>query len=268
VNQEQAIEIRPQPPRLHPATRWHRLVGIASTAVVLVTIATGVVLNHSDALNLAKRETRGTAIRHLYGNANVPLSPSYRVGRGWITQMGQRVFLDRAEILRREAPIVGAVETPDALLIAFEDGVVELDDGLNVVEAYGALDGLAPPLTRVGWNGDDAFVQAAAGIMQFDAATMAFVAGGGSTLRWQAASPLPDAISKDLVSNYGGPGVSYEQLLLDLHSGRLFGLPGVIIVDVAAICMLILGMTGVFLWFKFKRNNVPLRPKDFPSNPP
>ena len=268
MNTPEDLRIRPQPPRVHPVTRWHRLVGIASTAVVLLTITTGLILNHSDAWDLSKRRARSAAVYYLYGHSNPPLSSSYRIGRGWITQIGSRVFLDGAEILQHQALFVGAVEIENAILIAFEDGMVELDEGLNVVERYGVLDGLKPPVKQIGSNGDDAFVEAAAGVMRFDTAAAAFVANDGSVPRWQAASPLPDSISRELVSNYRGPGVSYEQLLLDLHSGRLFGAAGVVIVDAAAVCMLVLAVSGIYLWFKFKRNNLPPPPKELPSNRP
>ena len=268
MNPQEDLRIRPQPPRLHPVTRWHRLLGIVSTAVVLVTIATGLILNHSNLWDLSKRRARSAAVQYLYGHSNAPLSASYRIGRGWITQIGSRVFLDRAEILQHQASFVGAVEIENAILIAFEDGMVELDEDLNVVERYGALDGLKPPIKQIGSNGDDAFVEAAAGVMRFDAAAAAFVASDGTAPRWQAASPLPNVISMELVSNYRGPGVSYEQLLLDLHSGRLFGAAGVVIVDAAAICMLVLAVSGIYLWFKFKRNNLQPPPKELPSNRP
>ena len=268
MNPQEESRIRPQPPRLHPVTRWHRLLGIVSTAVVLLTITTGLVLNHSDLWDLSKRRVRSAAVQYLYGHSNAPLSASYRIGRGWVTQIGSRVFLDQVEILQHPALFVGAVEIDDAILIAFEDGMVELDEGLNVVERYGALDGLKPPVKRIGSSEDNAFVEAGAGVMRFDATAAAFVAIERSAPRWQAASPLPDEISTQLVSNYRGPGVSYEKLLIDLHSGRLFGAAGVVIVDAAAICMLILAVSGVYLWFKFKRNNLPPPPKEVPSNRP
>ena len=42
-------------------------------------------------------------------------------------------------------------------------------------------------------------------------------------------------------------------VLLDLHSGRLFGHGGVLVVDLAAISLLVVALTGVYMFFKFKR---------------
>ena len=44
-----------------------------------------------------------------------------------------------------------------------------------------------------------------------------------------------------------------ERWLQDLHSGRFFGTPGVVIVDVASLLMLILAGTGLMLWWRSNR---------------
>ena len=47
-----------------------------------------------------------------------------------------------------------------------------------------------------------------------------------------------------------GSGLPVERVLLDLHSGRIFGKPGVYVVDAAAILFLVLAASGVWLWGK------------------
>ena len=52
---------------------------------------------------------------------------------------------------------------------------------------------------------------------------------------------------------YSGSPLSYERVLLDLHSGRIFGRVGVLVVDAAAVALLLLALSGFYMWFKFKR---------------
>ena len=42
--------------------------------------------------------------------------------------------------------------------------------------------------------------------------------------------------------------MNLEQILLDLHSGRLFGSFGVLVMDLAAILLVVLSITGFVAW--------------------
>ena len=56
----------------------------------------------------------------------------------------------------------------------------------------------------------------------------------------QAASFRPDSIPLD-------------RIILDLHSGHFFGLSGVVLMDIAAIALLLLTGSGIYNWMKRKR---------------
>ena len=45
-------------------------------------------------------------------------------------------------------------------------------------------------------------------------------------------------------------GLSLERLLLDVHSGRIFGRYGPWVVDAAAIALLMLGLSGVWIYVR------------------
>ncbi|MCB2385418.1 PepSY-associated TM helix domain-containing protein [Thalassolituus alkanivorans] len=47
--------------------------------------------------------------------------------------------------------------------------------------------------------------------------------------------------------------ISWQRVLLDLHSGRWFGSWGVWVVDVAALILLFLALSGAWIWFSRKR---------------
>ena len=261
MNPERTPEFKPLPPRIHPVTYWHRVLGIVSTLIVLITIITGLILNHSDAFDLSEKRLRNAVIRSLYGYRDPDIRAAYQTARGWITQLHVRVFLGSDEIMQREALLVGALEIQGSLLVAFADGIVEFNQGLDVVERYGSLDGLKSPLRLIGLLDGALHIYTDAGLFEFEPATGAFkTADADAEPKWLTSDVLPPALRDALVINYGGPGVSYEQLLLDLHSGRLFGLAGVIIVDAAGICLLLLAVTGIYLYFKFKRNALPPPP--------
>ena len=46
------------------------------------------------------------------------------------------------------------------------------------------------------------------------------------------------------------PIITLERLVIDIHSGRFFGISGVVMTDLAAVAILFLAFSGVCAWFK------------------
>ena len=240
--------------RVHPATRWHRVLGIASTAIVIITVLTGLVLNHGDALDLPHRHPQNALIDRLYRQSTDQLPDGYATTRGWVTQLGAAVYLDERPLATHDAPLVGALVRDDMLLIAYRDGLVQYDGQTQVVENFAALDGLPPPLANLGHDARALVVAAASGPLYFDIDKgQASAVPKEAMVEWASAAALPAPLAARLADVYRGSGVSYERVLLDLHSGRLFGRTGELLVDAAALCMLCLALTGTYMFFKFKR---------------
>ena len=42
--------------------------------------------------------------------------------------------------------------------------------------------------------------------------------------------------------------LNWQRLLQDLHAGRLFGLAGQLLMDLAALLLVVLAFTGVIIW--------------------
>ena len=57
-----------------------------------------------------------------------------------------------------------------------------------------------------------------------------------------------------IVRHYRGNGMSLERILLDSHSGRIFGTAGVIIYDILALAVGFLAISGLVLWLRGRRN--------------
>ena len=245
------------------------MIGIVSSVIVAVTIVTGIVLNHTDRLQLGRQHLNSASINAWYGRVAPAIDDGFAVANRWVLQAGSRVFLDAHEVFRHTAQLTGALAQAGALYVLFEDQLVELDNSLNVVDVYTALDGLAPPLTRIATSPSAVVVETARGAMYLDRESGRWRAvDAAQAPQWIApAIPPADLIAKVSVG-FAGDGVTVERVLTDLHSGRLFGSAGVLIVDLAALAMLLLAVSGVYLWFKFKRGNGLAPRRNGPPAPP
>jgi len=47
--------------------------------------------------------------------------------------------------------------------------------------------------------------------------------------------------------------ITYERIIVDLHTGRLFGVVGVTLIDIVTLGMLILSITGTISWIRHKK---------------
>lgn len=240
--------------RVHPVTRWHRVLGIASTLVVIVTVMTGLALNHGEALSLSQSHPDNAVVDKLYRQSAASVPEGYGTPRGWVTQLGAQTYLDTQSIAQHDTPLVGAVVRDDMLLVAYRDALVQYDGTGQWVESYGALDGLPPPLTRLGSDARALAVETASGVLYFDLEQgKVSVAPKEAMIGWSHGARLPPELETGLADAYRGSGVSYERVLLDLHSGRMFGRVGEFVVDAAALCLLTLALSGTYMFFKFKR---------------
>jgi uncharacterized iron-regulated membrane protein len=73
---------------------------------------------------------------------------------------------------------------------------------------------------------------------------------------WAKSSIVPDTVTASLLKQHKGKGLPWERVVLDLHSGRIVGLAGVYFMDLIALLLIFLSVSGITLWAKrtfFKR---------------
>ena len=71
---------------------------------------------------------------------------------------------------------------------------------------------------------------------------------------WSSSEPTPDKLQQSITHKYRGEGLSLERVLLDLHSGRIFGTIGVLVYDLLALALGFLSISGLILWLRSRRN--------------
>ena len=71
---------------------------------------------------------------------------------------------------------------------------------------------------------------------------------------WSIAVSTPPALQQGIENKYRGDGPSLERLLLDLHSGRVFGTIGIVVYDLLALALGFLAVSGLILWVRGRRN--------------
>lgn len=228
--------------------RWHRRVGAVIGAIALLLAITGILLNHSEWLGLAHRTIDRPWLLALYG-IEQPTAVAYPVGDLWVSHWGgNQLYLQQREVSFCQPPLSGAVLWQGQIVAACADGLVLLTPKGEVIERVGTIYGLPLPITGLA-VADQLYLQAADGVYRADL----------DALQWDRAqadpetvvpSPLPVSLATPLGKKLAGAELTLERVVADIHSGRILGGAGVWLADLAALGLVFLGGSGLWLWWR------------------
>jgi len=241
--------------RLRSLFLWHRYLGLAAAAFVATLAVSGALINYSDDLQLSKRHVQTEWLLNWYGIATPSVTASYPAGTHWITQVGERIYFDAREIEDATGPLHGATQLADKVVVAAGDQLLLLTPQGEAIDRLDSAEGIPDAVQAVGVAQGNIVLHTSHGDYQGDDQLLVWRTNPNDTSRvqWTAATSLPDALRRTLVQQYRGAGVTWERLLLDMHSGRLFGATGRTTMSVAAVFMLLLAISGVWHFFQRRR---------------
>jgi len=238
------------------ARRWHRFFGAGSAVFVVFMVLSGLSLNHSHSLGLDQRHVSHPFLLGWYGLGEPENFHSFAVGSDWLSFAGSQLYLNGSTVAN-VSDGVGAVSNGGMLIAAGSKELILLDRAGNLIERQpweppGA--GLIDSLGQL--ENGDVVVKSASQLWLADAELLKWRRSEGTNVRpsWSSPGTTPEALRQAIVEQYRGRGLSLERLLLDLHSGRIFGSAGVLIYDVLALAVGFLAISGLVFWLRSRRN--------------
>jgi len=233
--------------------RWHRRIGIASALLVLLLSVTGLFLNHTEQLNLDNHFVRNDVLLNWY-NIRPPQPPSsFNLKDKWITRIGDRLYFNDSELEQGSAVLWGVAEQQDMIVLALEDKLLLLTEEGEQIEKLSGFDGVPAGMTAIGMNEyGELVIRAAHGDYLADLNALAWEDYEEIAAEWSSEASMPAQLEEDLLYLYRGKGLSWEHLLLDLHSGRFLGNAGVYLIDLGALLFIFLAMSGSWMWLRMR----------------
>jgi len=228
---------------------WHRYIGLSAAFFVIILSATGLALNHTESLHLDSSHIQSERLLDWYGIHAPNDLKSYSAGSVYFTEVNNQVFRDSELLEGFSAPLVGAILYQGFIIVASSDTLTLLNQDGELIESVGNAAGVPPDVQAIGatTNGVIA-LKAANGSYQTDESFLAWTEAETVEATWSTPSDTPAELLPKLQAAYRGNGLTLERILLDLHSGRILGSAGVLMVDVAACLFLLLAISGIWLW--------------------
>jgi len=236
--------------------RFHRSFGAGVAFFVMFMVLSGLALNHSNQLGLDQRHVSQSALLSWYGLGKPGHISSFAVDNDWLSFAGSQLYLNGSHVATISDG-VGAVSNGEIFIAAGREELLLLDRDGSLIE-------------RLPWDLPGAGLIEAIGLLE---KSTAMVKSAESTwvadaqlLKWQPSTDVteipawsspgsaPEELHETITAQYRGDGLSLERVLLDLHSGRVFGKAGVFIYDLLALAVGFLAISGVVFWLRGRRN--------------
>lgn len=241
---------------------WHRKLGIIAAFFIIFLSITGVALNHTTTLSLAHKPISNIWLLDHYGIAPPNDIRFYQQSSLRVTD--NLVWLEGKLLLESAADIVsGGVMSAkvssdtlvDVFVIASQTHLYIYNNQGEMLDQLGVEAGIPEGIEALSIDNDKVIVKTSSGYYQSDS----------DFFYWQAISPLiePVWIRAQSVSlqqeqqaslAYRSQFLTLERIILDAHSGRILGLLGVLFMDAVAILLILLSLSGVYIWIRYARS--------------
>jgi hypothetical protein len=234
---------------------WHRYIGLTSALFVILLTTTGLLLNLTDELSLDSRYVQSGLLLDWYGIKPPRDMITYMAGSTAVTEVGRRVYRNTTLIPRVQAPLLGAVEAHGLVIIGIKDQLLLFTTEGQLVERLDNGAGIPEGIRALGLDAaGNLVVKATHGLYRTDSNILKWQKESDDPIHWAVAAQPPAALRSALQQAYRGRGLTLERLLLDIHSGRIFGSRGGYFVDTAALLFLVLASSGIWLWGRHHAN--------------
>ena len=242
----------------HPSAvrRWHRFFGASAAVFVAFMVLSGLTINHSHTLGLDHSSVSNPFLLGWYGLGEPENLRSYAAGSDWLSFAGSQLYLND-RVVASISDGVGAVRNGGMLIAAGRDELLLFDRAGNLIERQPWGPPGAGHIDSLGQLENGAVVvKAAEQLWLTDAEMLNWQRSEEYDVSpsWSSAGIAPEALRQAIVRQYRGNGLSLERILLDFHSGRIFGPVGVVIYDILALAVGFLAISGLVLWLRGRRN--------------
>ena len=224
----------------------HRYIGIMSFLVLCWLAISGLLLNHTEGLQLDRKYSSNPILLDLY---HIP-APTFKQGillnGKWLFSVKNAVYVEDKKLLEtQDSPLIGGLWQENFIAIATYQQVFLFTPELEWIDTLALQTtikkiGLAD--TKIVLDTDQGCLKIDDDFMELSPCTMS------KQFIWSQLDDVPDRVKLAFKQTQYGAVISLERLILDAHSGRIIGLAGVYFMDLMAIFIIMLGISGFTLW--------------------
>ena len=228
--------------------KFHRYTGLIVAVVILILAVTGIVLNHTDDLELDKQFIKSAGILDWYGIEAPNPKYSYSISEYWVTQIDSQIYFNTKPVLKIREQLIGATMNDSFIVAAFPNALVMLSIQGEVIEQIDKR----PIQNIASGQNERIYIKSGDQVFFSDDELLTWQTSNHKVSNWSRPAPIPEKLKRHLKQESRSHILPYERVLLDVHSGRFFGRYGVYFIDFAGLLMILLTISGCWIWLRHK----------------
>ena len=234
--------------------KWHRSIGVFSAGFMFFLALSGLVLNHAHTIGLDKQSIHLKPLLSWYGIEIQTSHSGYSFGNSWLSNQQNSLYWNDKKIIECLKLQTALLYQSFILALCSEKIIVLTTKGL-IVEVISELPEQLVDIASMPKNNEAnpfLLLQGEFKNYHFDLENLKFTPVDVifSTTNKVKTGVLPSPLLSRLNNIATDHSITWERLLLDLHSGRFFGQAGIILVDLLALMFIFLSISGAWLWLR------------------
>ena len=246
----------------HSLYIWHRYIGLTAALLTILLAVTGIALNHYTELGLGKRFIHNEWLLDRLDITAPTAASGFRSHGHQAILLEPWLWLDNKQIAGEYSHITGLISIDEMLVLATPGELQLFTMHGELIDRLRSQDGLPNAIRRIGRSESGRLViETPLGQFQADRDILNWQNMNDDVV-WSRPVAADDTTLPQLQQRWRQQSLSWGHIILQLHSGRLFGDKGVLVMDAAAILLLFLSISGFWIWLRIRlRKKKNTRPR-------
>ena len=239
---------------------WHRKLGIIAAFFIIFLSISGVALNHTTSLSLAHQPITNTLLLDHYGIAPPSDVRFYQQNSLQVTNnllwLNNKLLLESTDDIVAVTFISTTQNSNSHIILAVSSNQIYLfNQQGDLIDQLGEELGVPQNINAFSVDKNNVVIRTPIGYFQTNT----------DFFEWQKVNFVmePDWVKPIEVSEqtkakaellYRSQFLTIERIILDAHSGRIFGLIGVLFMDAVAVLLFLLSISGLYIWLRYARS--------------
>ncbi len=236
---------------------WHRKLGIIAAFFLIFLSLSGIALNHTDTLALAHKPIKISWLLDHYGIA--PPSDVRFYDHDNLVVTNNLVWLDNKLLFESGTKIITiapiTINEQQAFAVVSVDKLYLYNQNGDLIDQLGEESGFPVGANAVAVTENVLVIKSITGTFQYSSEQFSWT-NFHSLIKphWIIQNTSSEQATTAAKLNYRAQFLTLERIILDAHSGRILGLFGVLFMDAVAILLILLSISGIYIWLRYVRN--------------
>ncbi len=232
----------------------HRYIGLSVAIIAIHLSITGILLNHTNDIGIDKNYINSSTVLGWYGISHPASLSGHKLNEHWISQWNDDIYFNKKIIGQSINPLRGATTTEHFFALATSETIWLITIDGDIIEKLNAPGEKLGDIIQLGHQNKFIVIKTEQGLFKADADLVSWQPIEDTGIVWSDMDIVPAQLSDEIFTQ--GHSISWERVLLDVHSGRIATKAGTFLIDLAGIALIILAISGFTIWFKRRRRQL------------